>query len=169
MKGEKIIRLKSKWRGKKYNTDVYKYDGDISDLSPITQVAAVCFLNTDKVVFYKNVEGYLGNPGGGIEDGENYEETLERELKEEAQLKLLDYRFFGYEYIMNLSQPEKNAYFLRAVAKVELIDANINDPCDKSVGRVVVDREKAPETLNWGPKGEVLLKLAGEKYDEVWG
>ena len=110
----------------------------------------------------------MGNPGGGVEPNESYEETLKRELVEEAQLEMLDCRFFGYEYTINVTDNSKNAYFLRAVAKVKLIDTTINDPCGKAIGRVVVDAKDAGKILNWGEKGAILVKLATDKYKATW-
>ena len=64
---------------------------------------------------------------------------------------------------------EKESCFLRVVAKVELIDEPIVDPDGKAVGRIVVNIEEAIEKLGWGEKGEKLIELAKEKYQEVWG
>ena len=163
----KLFTGHSEWKGKPYITELYSSD-DCLTVSPITQVQAVCFTDPNHIVFYKNIEGFLGNPGGGVEPNESYEETLKRELVEEAQLEMLDCRFFGYEYIINVTDNSKNTYFLRAVAKVKLIDTPINDPCGKAIGRVVVDTKDAGKILNWGEKGEILIKLATDKYKATW-
>lgn len=158
------------WKGNPYKLNVYSLD-DYKELPEIDQVQAVCFLDANQVVFYKNREGWIGNPGGGIESDETIEDTIKRELVEEAQLGLLDWRTIGYESILHLDKPEeKNThYFLRAVAKVRLIDKKIDDPDGKAIERIITPLEDAVQTLNWGKKGEILVNLAKQKYLDVWG
>lgn len=158
-----LFSTPSQWKGKQYISELYQSDQPTS-VSPITQAQAVCFLDPNHLVFYKNVNGFYGNPGGGIEPNESYEQTIKRELIEEAQLQLIQLHFFGYEYIIDLANPTKNAYFLRGVAKVTLIDKPIEDPCHKAIERVVVDLKDAAQTLNWGKKGELLINLAHQTF-----
>jgi len=171
MKNLKLLfREKGKWKDSDYELELHSLD-NYCDLSKVDQVQAVCFLNSNEVVFYKNIEGYLGNPGGTVEKGESIEKTIKRELIEEAQLKLIDWRTIGFEqvfYPKKLESKEKSC-FLRIVAKVELMDKPIKDPDGKAIDRVVIDINKAIEKLNWGEKGEKLIELAKSKYIEVWG
>jgi len=141
------------------------------DLKSIHQVQAVCFLNDKEIVLYENIEGWFGNPGGTIEVGEDIEEALRRELIEEAQLKVIAWKIIGVEKVFypNKLKAEKESCFLRVVAKVELIDKEIIDPDGKAIGRIIVGVDEAVEKLAWGEKGESLIKLAQEKYNQIWG
>lgn len=151
-----------------YKNNDYKDELFISEnyknISPIKQVHAVCFLDKDTVVFSQKANGELGNLGGGFEKNETIEDVLKRELIEEGQLKLLSWNPFGYEKVTWLNPEEKINYFLRTVAKVELIDKPIVDPCKKSVARRIVPYDMASKSLNWGKRGELLLFYAREAY-----
>jgi 8-oxo-dGTP pyrophosphatase MutT (NUDIX family) len=157
------------YKGKKYIRTIYPLN-DWKKLPKVDQVHAVCFLSPEEVVFYKNVKGYVGNPGGGPEGDEEPEETIRRELIEEGQLKLLDWTTIGYEqvdYVDDEGKVYETSYFLRTVAKVDLIDAEVKDPDGKGVGRVVVPIEEAKETLGWGKSGDILIDLACSRFEEL--
>ncbi len=164
-----LFSEKGKWKNNDYELELHPLNNHC-DLSKVDQVQAVCFLDKDNIVFYKNIEGYLGNPGGTIEKGESIETTIKRELIEEAQLKLIDWKTIGFEqiYYPNKKESKKQNCFLRIVAKVELIDKPIKDPDKKAIGRVIIKTDQAAEKLNWGKKGEELIKLAKEKYIKNW-
>jgi hypothetical protein len=53
-------------------------------------------------------------------------------------------------------------YNARFAAQVKLIDKAIKDPAGKAVDRRIVDVEDAPEILDWGEKGELLIKIASQ-------
>lgn len=163
-----LFNEKGKMKEKSYELELCPLD-DCSELSCVDQVQAICFLNPNEIVFYKNKEGWLGNPGGTIENNESVEETLKRELIEEAQLELVDWKTIGFEEVFypNKLKPKNKSCFLRVVAKVELINSPITDPGGKACGRVVVKTEEASEKLDWGRKGEILIDLAKRKYSEL--
>ena len=168
-KTKPLFTEKGKWKNTDYELELHSLDNHC-DLSQVDQVQAVCFLDSSRIVFYKNVEGYLGNPGGTVEKGESVEQAAIRELIEEAQLKLIDWRTIGFEEVFypNKSESKEKSCFLRIVAKVELIDKPIKDPDGKAVGRVVVKTDEAAKKLNWGEKGERLMELARAKYIQDW-
>lgn len=153
----------TQWKGISYCQELYE-STDHSELSPITQVQAVPFIDADHIVLYKHIDGYYGLPGGGIEPGETIVEALAREVYEEAALNLIECGMLGYMKVWPEGAPEKTHYQLRYWAQVTLLDEPVNDPCGKAISREVVPLREAIEKLNWGEKGGVLIELAVRHY-----
>jgi 8-oxo-dGTP pyrophosphatase MutT (NUDIX family) len=161
-----LLKTKGRYKEKGYVEEIFSLD-TVEGLPSISQVQALCFMDKDTIVLYENIQGFYGNPGGSLEGDETWEIALKRELIEEAQLKLIKGVVIGVERV---HYPESNTYtyFLRIAAQVELIDAPIQDPDGKGIGRKVVGIEKYVEELGWGKKGEVLLALAKKKLDRLF-
>ncbi|MBD3329484.1 hypothetical protein GF357_03255 [Candidatus Dojkabacteria bacterium] len=160
-----VFAEKTTYKGKDYKSELY-IKNDYSEISPITQAHAVCFIDKNTLLFQQFRDGTLGNLGGGIRPSENIEQALRRELIEEGQCELLSWKTFGYERISKLSQPGLYEYFLRTAAHVKLLDKSVKDPCGKSIGRAIVPYCIAAHKLGWGKKGRLLLKYARKKYLE---
>lgn len=148
------------WFGKKIKLELFT-DTNFENLSPISQVQAVCFVGKNKIVLYRNKRGGYGCPGGGIEKGESFEEALGREIYEEVAGKLIKSGRIGYIKETNPDTGE-TTYMLRYWARVKLLDEPINDPCDDSRSRDVFTPGEAIKKLNWGKTGEALINIAGQ-------
>ncbi|MCB9790280.1 hypothetical protein H6762_04865 [Candidatus Nomurabacteria bacterium] len=163
---EPIFTETSTYKNKQYKSELF-IDNNYNKIAPITQVHAICFIDEDTVIFQEFKDGTLGNLGGGFEKDEGIEDVLKRELIEEGQLELVSWKAFGYEKISRLDKPNQYDYFLRTVARVKLINKPINDPCGKSIGRVIVPYINATERLGWKRKGELLLEYAKKTYSKL--
>jgi len=153
-----INSIKLNWYGKRVRLDLFD-STDYKSLNPIRQVQAVSFVDKDHIVLYKSGRGNYGCPGGHPEDGETWEETLKREVREEVAAEIEECGPIGYIKEINLDTNEIK-YFLRYWAKVKLLDEPIDDPCDDARIRVVCSLKEAVEKLNWGKNGEILVNLA---------
>ncbi len=148
------------WKGVDHLCEyIKKADQNYSNLSPITQVQAICTVKgqVDSFVVYKDVDGNYGLPGGSVEEGENLEETLRRELKEEAAVTLLRFKPLLINKVTNQDTKEIS-YQMRYWAEVELLDEPVNDPAGKAVAREVLGKEDMVDKLGWGPKLDLYLR-----------
>ena len=57
---------------------------------------AVCMLNDTETVLVRSTSGRLNTPGGRGEDGESSEETMIREVREEACAEVTSWQLLGY-------------------------------------------------------------------------
>ena len=131
----------------------------------IRQSQAVCFVGSaSRVLLPKHPNGQYSMPGGTIEKGESYEETLAREIMEEASAKMLKCGRTGYFRYWFLDEPQKKESQLRYWALVEPLDIPVDDPCGKFNDRDIFPTEKVGRVLDWHGEAAMLVDLAKEAY-----
>lgn len=146
------------WKGTEHRLNFFQIDAIPKDLT-FKQCQAVPFTKDGNVVLLKHIDGYNSLPGGTVEDGEDYETALRREVLEESACTIDEFGVFGLFEDTNLTTGAIQ-YQLRYWAKVSLLDEPVNDPDGKALERLVVPYTDAAEVLGWGEKGEVLIDLA---------
>lgn len=72
-------------------------------------------LKDNKILMVKNNKGDCKFPGGGLEDGENYKDTLKREVKEETGYKVIKVK----EYIGTIIERNQDEYKKEQVFEME--------------------------------------------------
>jgi len=84
---------------------------------------AFCVTADDRVVLISDDGERWGWPGGRPEDDETWEQTLRREILEEACAAVVDARLLGFCRAVCLSGPEQGLVLVRSVwmAQVELL------------------------------------------------
>lgn len=158
-----IHKEKLDWKGIMHDLELYDAD-EIDGLGPVKQVQAILFVDVDHILVYKHIDGYYGLPGGSVEENENFEEALKREIMEESASEVLDYGLIGFVKDIQIDPPGGTKFQLRYWARVKLLNQPINDPAGKAIAREVVRLEDALDRFNWGERGRILLQLAAEKY-----
>lgn len=161
--------IRTNSRNQIYIADLYPLN-KIKKLPNISQVKAIPFIDKEHVVLYKAFDGLYGLPGGRLEDGEDFETGLKRELIEEAQLKLLEFIPIAYEkrFYPNRKIKKQYRYGLRVAAIVELIDAKVADPDGEAVGREIVHIDELCRMLGDDCKAEAIEVLAREATDTLF-
>jgi bis(5'-nucleosidyl)-tetraphosphatase len=112
-------------------------------------------------------------PGGKLETGESWEETLIRECIEEADVELDDnsLELFGYIKVTPLNKNSEKGihYLLRAKGKIIEINKQSEDIAEGLINeREFVSSDKFLEYCSWGEIGRIQLERAlGKKKIEV--
>ncbi len=146
--------------------DVEHFDVDHFNDIPnefITKAHAVCVHDGKMLLVYSEVFDFWGIPGGTREVGESVEQTLLREIQEETNCEVVDYKPIAYQKIISLDggvqyrlkylcnvNPlgEFKADTAGDVSKITWIDYNeFRDYIEKKEFRVAVV-ERAIEVLN---------------------
>lgn len=135
------------------------HDGDPEkDLNGIQLdgVRAFCFFG-DKFVVISPEDGKWSVPGGGINQGENYRNAMEREIKEETNMKVLHMEPMGYQDVYNV---RKNIHGRQAImfCTVEPIAEFLSDPDGDIVEMRVIELKDFDIYMkDWGEAGTYLL------------
>ncbi|MDO4871971.1 MAG: NUDIX hydrolase [bacterium] len=130
-----------------------------------TQVYVVGnFKNKVPVVIYnKKGKGRLNLPGGGTEDGENFEQTLRREIIEELNMDVVKFQPLGYQ--INIAPSGEKFYQLRVVAELQKKGDFLTDVGGSVVGYKLVDIKNLNNAINWGEVGDWFSLVLQEKYE----
>jgi ADP-ribose pyrophosphatase YjhB (NUDIX family) len=105
--------------------------------------------------------------GGGVEKGENPDDTLKRELKEEGNYKVISFKPIGYQAVVDTSGEEKTYYQLRYFAIVEPYGPFVSDP-DGDVTEVIeIDPKDYKKHFDWGETGDVIMERALNFLKEI--
>jgi len=130
------------------------------DFSKITQVYAVCFsAKREMIIVFHGIRKTWSLVGGSVEPGESLEDCLKREIQEESNMKMLDFKPVGYQMVQN---GDKTIYQLRYVCNVEPYGEFVSDPAGKITEIKAVDPKDYKQYFDWGEIGDRIVERALE-------
>jgi len=141
---------------------------NLEGIEPIHQVYALCFTKDGKVLIIRNpIDGgkftpwYL--PGGTPEKGETSEQTLVRELDEEADISVSNIKLLGAQEVFYPNNPNKQKgahyYQLRYFALIEDTREQTLDTHDNEMVELkYINPGEYTEHIEWGDIGKALLE-----------
>lgn len=114
----------------------------------VTQVSGVCFTGSGKIVLVAGQLGKWALPGGHVEPGETLEQTLAREVNEEACAIMKRAAYLGVQKVSDPDNPTgSRAYYqARFWARVELRRFK---PKFERTQRALVAPSQFVSTLQW--------------------
>lgn len=138
----------------------------------ITQSYGLCLNQSGDVIIVRSPK-FNNNkwllPGGTLEKGETPEETLHREVMEEADIKIKDLFLIGGQRCYYLDKPkEKTNSQLRFACLVsDLLPQTIDPDNGFMVERRFVKLEELNSFIKWGSVGEHLAKRAKDWFENL--
>ena len=146
-------------------------DKNVTKYSPFFQVYGLCF-NTKGDLLVINEKGKWKIPGGTPENNETPEDTLIRELKEEADVtisKLVPLGVQRVDFPNNPNKKEGDLYY--QYRYICLIDKELDRTPDPDNGlvhpRKFVTQKEQQEMINWGNAGNAMFEAAFKEFPNL--
>jgi ADP-ribose pyrophosphatase YjhB (NUDIX family) len=116
----------------------------------------------DKFLIVNNIlkpESYTP-VGGSIEIGEHPNDALIREIKEESNMEVIEFKPIGYQIVTNTNKKEKPYYQLRYFCIVKPYGPFVSDPAGKVTEVIECDPLNYKQYFDWGEIGDRIMKRA---------
>lgn len=145
--------------GEKYHLH-YEDADNFDNLPPLAcnQVYGLCFYGDKLVIAYNGPKQVWGLTGGHIEPGETFEQTLHREIREEANMEILSFQPLGWK--RQTAIDGKFTYQLRCVCAVRPYGPFKHDPAGRIVRLALIDPADYKKYFYWGEISDYLIKRA---------
>jgi 8-oxo-dGTP pyrophosphatase MutT (NUDIX family) len=164
------MNLTNKWTGNNGVEVIFEYSDadsfDKLDKTKCTQTYGVCFYNDQIVIGYNKVDKSWSLIGGTIEKGETFEETLKREVKEEANMEILSFLPIGYQKATS-SRDNNFVYQLRYVCLIRPYGPFISDPAGAITEIKLIDPKNYKQYFDWGEIGDRIVERALELKEKL--
>jgi len=126
----------------------------------ITQARAICFRDGKLLLGFGGSQKEWSFIGGTIEKGESIPETLAREVKEESNHEVVEWKPISYQKSVDANGNE--IYQVRVWCRVKPIGKFAGDP-DKAIEKIeLVEPADYKKYVNWGRVGDRLMERAVE-------
>ena len=129
------------------------------DSKKVKQSYGVCLINGKMVIVLNGKKSTWGLVGGSIEEGESYEDCLKREIKEESNMKVIDFKPIGFQTV---HMGDEVFHQLRYVCTVEPYSDFVSDPDGKITEIKLVDPKDYKQYFDWGRVGDRIVVRALE-------
>lgn len=138
---------------------------EMEQYQPWTQAYGVCFNEAGEIlVIDEHGGGSWKIPGGTPEDGETPEQTLARELMEEANVELAEVLPLGVQQVEQLLPDQQHGpphYQWRFAGRIARLHPQTPDPATgKLYPRRFVPASEINEYVRWGETGQALFSAA---------
>lgn len=146
---------------------------DTTNLTPVTQVYGIVFNENKEILIVRaNDNDKWQIPGGTPEGNETWEETLNRELIEEADVTIKNAAFLGAQKVEDdiNGVPTLVSYQLRYFGILDqLLDQTIDPDVTKNLiwQRKFVPASEINEYVKWGDLGKAMFNDAIKMFDDL--
>lgn len=155
------MQIKTRFDNPDGTTSIITYEDMDSfeslDFDKIKQVYAVCLFEEKMVIVFHGRRKEWTLVGGSIESGESLEDCLKREVREESNMKVLNFKPIGYQMVQTENE---TIYQLRYVCEVEPYGEFVEDPDGKITEIKLINPKDYKQYFDWGEIGDRIIHRA---------
>lgn len=156
------MKFEIDWKGEKFLVE-WSDETNFEDLKNVGGVAGFIFDEKGRFCIVKTKSKKAWTlPGGGPEkEDNNFEDTLIREVIEEADLEIKNIKRLGYLKGKLKKEKDWTNYQLRYVAEVKKINSQTMDPAENAITeRKFIATKDFNKYCGWGKNGDFQLNKA---------
>lgn len=157
----------------KYPTNTMNWNGteivniwmrmdSLEGLIPIRQVYGICFNDKDEILIArrdKNDDWQI--PGGHPEKDETIEQTLQREMLEEVDVKVKNIKVLGVQKAYPKEKPNETIYQVRCICEIDELLPQTPDPANGDTWeRKFVSASEITNYVKWNITGDAMFEDA---------
>ncbi len=153
------------YKGRKVKI-VWNNEINFSKLRNVTQVYGIIFNKKGQILLVNIKKGNWSLPGGTPEQTDkSYEDTLKREVLEEADIEIDKIIPLGYQNSCFIDEKNSDHQQLRYLATVKKILPQTEDPAYGIISkRKFISPRDFLKYCHWGKIGEAMVKSAIKKH-----
>ncbi len=142
---------------------------DVDDFSNLTyekcsQVTCFAFYQGKMLLVYDGGSKSWGPPGGGIDKPETFEICAKRELIEEANVEMLNFKPIGYQKAFLPNGPREHQ--LRVFCEVKPLGEFKEDPDGDVIKIKYINPKDYKKYFDWGEVSERIIERSIEFLDK---
>jgi 8-oxo-dGTP pyrophosphatase MutT (NUDIX family) len=134
--------------------------------SKCAHVKNFVFYKDKLVIVYDHTTKTWQYPGGAIDVPETFEECSRREVKEETNMRILEYKPIGYQKAYQKNKPKKYEYQLRVYCKVKPYGKFVEDPDGEITEIKYINPKDFKKYFDWGKVGDRIIERALEIHNK---
>lgn len=164
------MEITEKYRGRSGVDYIFEYSDADSfsglEYEKCRQVYGICFCEDKLLIGYGGQKHDWGLVGGTIEEGENFEETLKREIQEESNMEVLKCLPIGFQKVID-TRDDSFVYQLRYVCLVRPFGPFESDPAGGVTEIKLIDPTDYKKYFDWGKIGQRLIQRSLMLLDKL--
>lgn len=155
------------WNGKEIVVTWIRADS-LKDITPITQVYGICFNDKNEILICRrNKDSEWQIPGGHPEKSETTEQSLEREMVEEVDVKVKNIKILGIQKAYPKEKPNEFIYQVRCICEIDELLPQTPDPDNGDIWeRRFVPASEVTNYVKWNMTGNAMFKDAVKKFSK---
>lgn len=149
---------------------IFEYE-DCDDFSVLPydkckHIHGVCFYKNKIAIVLNGPKNTWGLVGGSIEEGESFDQTFCREVKEESNMEVISFLPVGYQKVID-TRDNSFVYQLRYICTARPYGEFVSDPAGHITEIKLIDPREIKQYFDWKKIGDRIIERALELKNKI--